>query len=211
MKSFGNWTTQELRNRFGLQEVNKAKIAALNNWLSANMEISDKIKEELLSLREELDALNEAWNEDELKMRFIAPLMRLVGYGKKEKYNFFYQRNLTAKVDGEELNGVVDMVIAKGWESPIQPYFFLHEYKQEEKKGDARAQLLAAMLVAQTFNGEDKPVYGVYLIGASWRFVVLLGKSYAIKRFDATEEDSLFKVFQLLLWIKVYVEKELGL
>lgn len=98
---------------------------------------------------------------------------------------------------------------AKGWESPMQPYFFLHEYKQEEKKGDARAQLLAAMLVAQVINGAEKPVYGVYLIGASWRFVVLLGKSYAVKRFDATEEEDILRIFQMLLWIKVYIKNEL--
>jgi len=207
MKSFGTWTVQELRETFQLDDVNI--LPELAEWLSANAEIETRLLTELNELREELIALNEAWNEDELKMHFIAPLMRLVGYGTKGKYNAFYQRSISAKVENIEIGGIVDMLVARGWESPTKPYFFLHEYKQEEKKGDARAQLLAAMLVAQAQNGNKNPVYGVYLIGASWRFVVLMGNKYAVKRFDATEEEDLLKIFQMLKWIKQYVEKEI--
>ncbi|MFN0203207.1 MAG: hypothetical protein ACKVTZ_16895 [Bacteroidia bacterium] len=209
MKSFGNWTTQELRNHFGLDD--KESLTALTEWVNVQESLDAQEEKEISALRKELAALNESWNEDELKMRFIAPLMHLIGYGEKGKYNFFYQRTLSAKVGNEELNGIVDMVVAKGWESPMIPYFFLHEYKQEEKKGDARAQLLAAMLVAQALNGNEKPVYGVYLIGASWRFIVLVGKDYAVERFDATKEQDIVKIFQMLKWVKHYIEKELGI
>jgi len=206
MKSFGSWTTQELRNTFGLNSVER--LLALTEWLKADEVPTEAEKQELSTLRAELDSLYEAWNEDELKMNFIAPLIRMVGYGKKNTYNKFYQRSISAKINNIEINGVVDMLVANGWESPTKPYFFLHEYKQEEKKGDARAQLLAAMLAAQILNADEKPIYGVYLIGASWRFVVLVGKEYTLKRFDATEEEDLLKIYQMLRWIKNYVEKE---
>lgn len=165
MKSFGIWTVQELREVFQLDDVKT--LPELGEWLSANIAIEAHLLAELNSLQEGLIALNEAWNEYELKMHFIAPLMRLVGYGTKGKYNAFYQRTISAKIENIEIGGIVDMLVAKGWESPTKPYCFLHEYKQEERKGDARAELLSAMLVAQAQNANEKPIYGVYLIGAS--------------------------------------------
>ena len=210
MKSFGNWDIQDLSLTFGLDKVEH--LPTLTNWLQASFEVSAQETSVLNQLQERLDALGEDWNEDELKMNFISPIMLLVGYGIKNNYNYFFQRGITATVQGTEMSGIVDMVIASGWTKPTKPYFFLHEYKQDQaNKGSARAQLLAAMLAAQSSNANEKPLFGVYLIGASWRFVVLEGKNYAVKRFDATEKEDLFQIFAMLKWIKVYIEKDLGL
>ncbi|MFN0200544.1 MAG: hypothetical protein ACKVTZ_03445 [Bacteroidia bacterium] len=210
MKSFGTWDTQDVHSTFGVLPV--PMLPSLAAWLAATEELNLLEIAELESLREDLISLNENWNEDELKMHFIAPLMHLVHYGKKHTYNAFYQRSFSAVVGEYEIGGVVDMLVAKGWEKPSTPYFFLHEYKQEQGgKADARAQLLSAMLAAQALNPSENPIFGVYLVGASWRFTVLEGKSYAIKRFDATEEDDLLQVFNMLRWIKHYVERELSI
>ena len=47
-------------------------------------------------------------------MHFIAPLLRLIHYGKKDSYNTFWQRSLSATIDDIEMGGFVDMEIAKG-------------------------------------------------------------------------------------------------
>lgn len=211
MKSFGNWDTQDLTLTFGLIEVENSD--TLSEWLKAPIVPSERETEMLNLLRKKILQLGEEWNEDELKMNFIAPIMLLADYGIINAYNAFFQRTLTAVVQGTEMGGIVDMVVARGWAKPTMPYFFLHEYKQDQttNKGNARGQLLAAMLTAQALNANEKPLFGVYLIGASWRFVVLEGKKYAVKRFDATEKEDLFQIFAMLKWIKVYIEKDLGL
>lgn len=211
MKSFGNWDTQDLTFAFGLLEVETSD--TLLAWVSTSITPSEKETEMLQILRKKILMLGEAWNEDELKMNFIAPMMLLADYGMLNTYNAFFQRTLTAVVQGTEMGGIVDMVVARGWAKPTMPYFFLHEYKQDQttNKGNARGQLLAAMLTAQALNADDKPLFGVYLIGASWRFVVLEGRKYAVKRFDATEKEDLFQIFAMLKWIKGYIEKDLGL
>lgn len=111
-----------------------------------------------------------------------------------------------------EIGGTVDMEIAKGWIKPVKPYFLLHEYKQEQgSKSDARAQLLAAMLAAQALNQDNKPVFGVYLVAASWRFVVLYEKEYAVYRLDATKKEDILQIFCMLQWIKQWIHTELNL
>ncbi len=210
MKSFGAWDTQDLHLAFGIQDVEM--LPQLSEWLNYSFEIETSQLVELESLRKELFALNEDWNEDELKMQFIAPLLHLIHYGKKDNYNTFFQRSLSATIEDIEIGGIVDMAIAKGWKKPIKPYFFLHEYKQEQGgKSDARAQLLAAMLTAQALNQDDKPIFGVYLVGSSWRFTVLYAKEYAVHRLDATKKEDLLQIFCMLQWIKNWVHHELML
>ncbi|MFN0203884.1 MAG: hypothetical protein ACKVTZ_20350 [Bacteroidia bacterium] len=210
MKSFGNWDTQDLRLTFGLDDTDTSLL--LTEWADYQADISEFEKKEINELRKDLAALHEAWNEDELKMNFIAPLLRLVHYGAEKRYKAFFQRSLSCKIADIEMSGIVDMVIASGWEKPSTPYFFLHEYKQEQAgKGDARGQLLAAMLTAQALNQNEKAIFGVYLVGANWRFVVLENKTYSIKRFDATKEEELLCIFSMLQWIKKYIETDLGL
>ncbi len=208
MKSFGSWDTQDIHFTFGLEDVEM--LPHLAEWMAYQTEIDEKNLLELETLRKDLLLMSEAWNEDEMKMQFIAPLLRLVHYGQKGTYNTFYQRTLSATVNDIEMGGTVDMEIAKGWTKPVKPYFFLHEYKQEQGgKSDARGQLLAAMLTAQALNQDNKPVFGVYLVAASWRFVVLYEKEYAVYRLDATKTADLLQIFCMLQWIKQWIHTEL--
>lgn len=210
MKSFGNWEIQELRTSFGIHLIEM--LPELEAWIASEEDIQESERLWLEDLRKDLVLLNEDWNEDELKMQFIAPLLRMIHYGFKDTYNAFYQRTITTKIGEIEMGGIVDMLVAKGWEKPLHPYFFLHEYKQEQGgRGDAKAQLLSAMLSAQAINQDNKPLFGLYLVGSSWRFVVLVGKEYAIKRYDATEQEDLAQIFRMLKWLKSYIHKDLGL
>lgn len=208
MKLFGSWTMEELHQQFGLQEVDS--ILLMEEWAESGIELTATEKQELAYLCKEAQLQSEYWNEDDLKMNFIAPIMRLVYYNVRYLYKAFYQRSFQAKIGEIEIGGTVDMLVAKGWYSPTIPYFFLHEYKQEQGgKADARAQLLAAMLAAQTLNPSEKPVLGVYLVGASWRFTLLQGKKYCIKRLDTTHEHELIQTYKMLKWVKAYIEQTL--
>ena len=91
----------------------------------------------------------------------------------------------------------------------MKPYFFIHEYKQETKKGssDPKGQLLSELLVAQAKNDIKNPVYGCYVVGRSWFFVILHNKEYAVSRaYDASQAD-IYTIIAILRKVKEYVQK----
>ncbi len=114
-------------------------------------------------------------------MLFIGPLLHLVGY-QHEKYRPFIGRTLSVKIGEVMLSGIVDFMLATGQQHPKQPYFCLHEYKKVRgRSNDPLGQLLIAMVCAQAKNvNPQHPIYGLFIEGRFWYFVVLLGKEYAI-------------------------------
>jgi len=94
------------------------------------------------------------WNEDELKLQFIAPLLQVVDYN-SAYFKPFSQRKIVAKINDIEIGGWVDYMLATGRQKPIEPYFFIHSYKQERKgTADPKGQLLAELLVAYHLNNK---------------------------------------------------------
>jgi hypothetical protein len=109
-----------------------------------------------------------------------------------------------------ELRGRVEFFVALGEQIPRQPFFFIHEYKPLNKTtpSDPLGQLLIAMLATQTLNSVQRPLFGVYIIGKLWQFVVLDGNQYAVSdSFDAIRIEELFKIFSILKRCKSYIEE----
>ncbi len=52
--------------------------------------------------------------------------------------------------------------------------------KEQEPPNDPLGQLMIAMIAAQLINNDKNPVYGAYVIGRHWYFVVLEGLNYAV-------------------------------
>jgi hypothetical protein len=75
---------------------------------------------------------------------------------------------------------------------------------------------LAAMMLGQLENGTDDPVFGCYVVGRFWFFMVLKGKDYAISReFSAANED-IFDILKILkalrskIFIRLGIEEEVA-
>ena len=45
--------------------------------------------------------------------------------------------------------------------------------QQFDPNGDPAGQTLAAMLVAQVLNQHQQTIYGAYVVGSDWNFMVL--------------------------------------
>jgi hypothetical protein len=92
------------------------------------------------------------------------------------------------------------MMLAKGIRNELRlPYFCFHEYKKSKPDKDPRGQLLLDMLIAQTMNHNEKPIYGAYIIGKWWQFVILNEKEYKISySLDATQQDDLQRIVAIL-------------
>lgn len=206
--TFKNTGLTQLEKKFHLKQVDE--LPMLTDWLKVGREVSDFHSQSLLALRKFLYKKVDDWNEQELSMHFIGPIFSLIGFG-TEKYNAFAGRDLTGIVGDVEFSGKPDEMIASGEREPEIPYFFLQEYKQEsDPNGDPRAQVLAAMLVAQTKNEDGLPIYGGYVKGRNWFFIVLQGEKYAKSRaYDATQDDIL-DIFNILRKLKTIIELRLN-
>ena len=208
-KTFEKWKIDELHQLFGLNRIFQ-QFEPLADWLDTKPNtLSETDRKALEKIRVELSENAENWNEDELKFLFISHLISISDL-RTGLVKIFTQRPLTALINGIKLTGIVDFVMATGIAEPQEPYFFLHEYKQERKgSNDPLAQLLAEMLVAQHLNHEPRPIYGCYVMGRFWFFVVLAGTQYAVSdAFTATSTD-LFQITLILRKIRQLIETQI--
>jgi len=206
MKSFENWTYEEVENSFGL--TRQASHDALTAWLDVTRETISAEETRLLQFYQaNLHEQARNWNEEELKLFFIGPILTLVNYHHK-KYNPFSDRKLTTKIGEIEVGGVVDFMVAAGQIAPHHPYFCLHEYKPKRgRHNDPEGQLLVAMLCGQVKNQRPvQPLYGVIVEGTLWYFMVLVDQVYAVSDSFTATKDDLFTIFKALKRVKILIE-----
>ena len=120
MRNFENWETQDLEIEFGLDQLRH--IPLLEDWLKSTTTLVEYETTIVEYLREKLLNNADFWNEDELKLQFIAPLLLVVNFD-MPNVKVFSQRSLSATINGIEIGGRIDFMVAKGKQKPIQPYF----------------------------------------------------------------------------------------
>ncbi len=106
----------------------------------------------------------------------------------------------------------VDFVLGKGLQTMRKPHYLVNKYIAETpQKGEIIIQdighLLIAMVASQKQNQDDKPIYGIYVVGRLWFFVILDGSQYALSKSYSAEDEEVFKIFAMLLHIKGIMEK----
>lgn len=200
--NFSDWTRYGLEKTFTLVQVD-SHLVWDEWWARAQIQHIDEFEQEyLLRLRNILTYRGDDWNETELVEQFIGPLLTLINFN-THQFAIFAERELTGTIGDYEFVGKPDAIIAQGRRMPEIPYFCLHEYKREfEPKGDPAGQALAAMLVVQELNQHQLPVYGLYVAGDKWRFMVLKATEYYISHSFTADSDTLFDIFKLLKALK---------
>lgn len=210
MKEFSKWTIEEVEEYFHVMP--RQSSPELIAWQTVDTVCTPQEDEQLLKLCHLLQQHVNDWNEEELKLHFISLLLYMVNY-MHDQYHVFFERALSVKIEGERLHGIVDCIIAQGRRSPKRPYFCLHEYKPERhSSNDPLGQLTIAMVAAKRLNNNGKPIYGAYVVGRQWFFLVLHETSYALSlAYDATKEGDLYQIFGMLKYIKQLIHQELNL
>jgi hypothetical protein len=203
MRSFETWDTEAVETELGIVQIEQSNL--LDNWLKSTTTFEEHEVNTLESLRKKLAKNALFWNEDELKLQFLGPLLFAVDLDMPD-YKVFSQRSLSATINAIEIGGRVDFMLAKGKQRPSKPYFFIHEYKQESKgSNDPQGQLLAELVAAQYRNENQHPIYGCYVIGRNWFFVVLNNNEYAVSEPYIASDEDIYKIVAFLRQIKVYV------
>ncbi len=210
--TFRQCTRAKLEALFGLRRALTSSV--LDNWLLSRPSnlppLSEEEKAVLKSLQKLLYLNNEAWNEQALSLYFIGPVFALIQFTELYRFNLFAERQIKAVVPGIEddifLSGEPDGLIATGYWEPEIPMFAFSEYKRNlDPDGDPGGQALAAMLVGQVLNKRPTPVYGCYVIGHRWTFLVLEDKFYTTSHDFSASTDEIFDIFQILKALKLII------
>jgi hypothetical protein len=198
--NFKDCTLEQLDETFDLEQIDDCQI--LQVWLSEELEISDLERQVIVMFQKTLKSHVHDWNETELIQHFIGPIFSLVNFSSK-KFSLFAERSFSGTINGIEMSGKPDGIIASGFRKPKNPYFCFQEYKKEkDPEGDPAAQALAAMLVAQEINEHKHPIYGCYVRSQFWFFIVLQEAKYCISHPYTASRDDIFDIFRILKVLK---------
>lgn len=177
-----------LISTYQLESIFKSPL--LDNWLNATYHLEDFQLKAIERLSKNYEREGDSWNEEELKVRFIALVIEIVNIDEEGKIKLFLERNISAEVGDYQIYVNVDLMFAGqiGRNTPSHPYFFLQELKKGKKStNDPEGQMLAAMIASQSINNDNKPIYGAYQVGRNWIFGILFENEYHISRqFDVS-------------------------
>jgi hypothetical protein len=208
-----NYSEAEMVKTFGLTRIIGSSTPRMKEWLNAPAAVLLPYQNIIFEkIFEDTIQSIMGWNEEELKMEFISPLLLITDLRNTSKYRIFYERKLEDTINNYPISVKVDYMIATGFLDLYQePYFYFQEYKpQKNPSGDSVAQLLQAMLIAQVRNNNGKTIYGATIVGKLWTFVTLEDKTYCIsKGYDCTDRDELLQIISILRKFKHILETEL--
>lgn len=126
------WNLGLLIDTFGLHrlETDGEDMPLLENWLACTGILTEVEQKELTFLRKNLSKNVDNWDEEALKMKFIAFTLRLCYYLYEENnYQTFFDKAISATINGYTLSTKPDMMLALGIEDELKtPYFCFHEY-----------------------------------------------------------------------------------
>lgn len=204
--SFSNIKFSELTKIVSLKKVRKPEI--FNSWFEADYDLNSLDIEYLTNLIDEHYLLVPSYSEEDLKVKFIAPILNKVKFN-RNGINDFYNANIRGEVNSVEFNGFADYVVAVGIKEPEKPYFFIQEFKPTQFDKDVEDQLFVELLTGMSIN-QTNVLRGAYIIGRNWYFVIMEKDAannytaYVSKQFDSLELDDLKQIYKNLQIVKLH-------
>ena len=146
------YSEAELILQFGLtRTVGEENSHLLADWLNCETTLTPVEQALFEMILQDAQQNSDSWHEEDLKMRFIAFVLRLGHLMDAAEFKAYFERTVQATVEGNFLKVKTDFMLAKGiLDKPQQPYFHFQEYKPHKRPvGDSMGQLLEALLIAQ--------------------------------------------------------------
>lgn len=211
--TFGAMTFRDLENIVNIKR--NIDTSVFSAWFEAEIRLAQEDELFLTDLIEQNYFLMESYNEEELKVKFIAPVLNRVKFTDVEQeIRDFYEAKITYKTEAFILTGTTDFFVSKGLEYSKKPYFFIQEFKKSIRNDDPRPQLLAELIAAVELN-DFKVMKGAFVIGENWSFVLLdkLLEHHTYQYFvshtlNATNINDLQRIYKNLLFVKDEIIKQ---
>jgi hypothetical protein len=204
--SFSNIRFSQLRKIVNIQKVRDFN--KFNSWFEADYIVSDTDIEFLKKLINYHYLRLPSYSEEDLKMKFLSVILNKIEFA-TDKINDFYDAALNATVNGVELNGFADYMVASGIDEPEKPYFFLQEFKPLKAGKDVDDQLFAELIAAMTIN-DTNVMRGAYIIGRNWVFVIMEKDennnyfAHISEQFDSIKLADLSQIYKHLQIVKLH-------
>jgi len=201
--SYSKIRDSDLEKLFDIsQKLDKSKF---DKWFNSVLELDSETIAFLTKLIKEEENYLNIYNEEDLKMRFLSPILREVDF-KSENFRDFYNEKLIYENEKFSLVGEVDFLVSKGLRKAKKPYFFIQEFKRSEEYSNPRPQLLAEMIVGLELNNWSE-IKGAYIVGSIWNFVILEKIEdkyiyYISANFDSSKIDDLIGIYKNLMFVK---------
>ena len=138
------WREGELINVFKLKRITEYTTPLMQDWLNVQLpefSVGEQYVFDKTFLKGQRSI--SGWNEEELKVKFIGPVLELGHFNDEGDVLGFLDKIISATIDGIRLSVKSDFMLAKGILDVYEtPYFHFQEYKPyKNPSGDSMAQL----------------------------------------------------------------------
>jgi hypothetical protein len=203
--NYSTVTMNDLEEAFDITAVYDKEI--FNEWFNSNYDFSLEENEFLEKLiKKNIKNINN-YTELELISKFIAPILNKIDFEFEDKaIRDFYESPLKYEYKDLSFTGRCDFVIAKGYDKPTNPYFFIQEFKQSSASFP-EYQLISELIVAMLINNTTK-IKGAYIVGSLWTFVIMEKiqedkyQYFVSKNYDSKDIDELKQIYKNLQFVK---------
>ena len=177
-----------------------------DDWLQFDYTLNQDEEQFIVTLIELNRRYVDSYSAEELKAQVVIPLLNKVNFF-HDGVRGWYERPLKGVINNVLLTGHPDYMVAKGIETPSEPYFFIQEYKKELGERHPKNPLLAEMMVALELNHQTI-MRGAFVIGGTWNFIILkkLGADqytyFRSRDFSVLDQNELKMIYVSLQAIK---------
>ncbi len=188
------------------------EVNIFKSWLNNDLNLTEDTTRFLAQLIQKESRYISVYNEEDLKINLIAPILSRIDFKITEYIRAFYDEKLTYETDEFILTGLCDFYVSKGLRKAEQPYFFIQEFKKGLHYSNPQPQLLAELISAIELNGFTT-MKGAYIVGAIWNFVILEKQDknqyqyFVSENFDSTKINDLKAIYKNLLFVKTEIIK----
>ena len=202
--NFSNIKFSDLENLVEIKPMRD--VTKFDEWFSFAYKLKPTETRLFKALIDKHIMLMMSYMEEDLKAKFLIPIFNQVDF-MTDTRNDWYDASLSGIVNGVEIKGFTDYMVASGTRDPRKPYFFIQEFKPSIPDRNPEVQLLAEMLVTIEKN-QTNIMRGGYIIGRNWSFVILEKTKenqfqyFVSPVFDALDLADLKKIYIILQAVK---------
>jgi hypothetical protein len=177
-----------------------------DEWFAYDYPVSETESNFFENLIDRHITLLNFYMEEDLKMKFLSPIFNQVNFT-TDKFHEWYGGILSGMLNGVEIKGFADFMVATGIDEAKKPYFFIQEFKPSSPDKNPEVQLLAEMLVTIEKN-QTVIMRGGYIVGQLWKFVILEKiaenqfEYFVSKSFDSLDLPDLKQIYVILQAVK---------
>jgi hypothetical protein len=177
-----------------------------DDWFEIPYQVSEEETAFLSKLIQKHKTRMAFYMEEDLKAKYIIPILNMVDF-MVAPVTDWYDSTLSGMVNGVEMKGFADFMVATGFDEAKKPYFFIQEFKPSVPDRNPEVQLLAELLVAIEKNNTNI-MRGGYIIGRNWKFLILEKISenqfeyFVSNQFDSLDLAELKQIYVILQAVK---------